>query len=485
MNTRHRHPALARTRRPATAIVASQAWPTVAERMRLPRFAGLHAGQVSALALCVGLGLVAVSARPAAGQALPTGGTVVGGTATITQPGSGQMTVRQTTDRGIINWQTFNVGQGGRVDFQQPGAGSATLNRVTGGINSVIAGQITANGQVFLVNPNGIQITPTGTVRTGAFVASTLDIKNQDFLAGKTVFEGTGASGSVVNQGTIEVVPGGTVVLMGGRVVNECSITADGGRVGLASGERVVVDMQGDGFLQVSVPTADADRAEALIKHAGRIQANGGRVEMRAATTADVARAAITVTGAIEARTVTQTEAGVVFGSGAPVPAGELRGKVTIDGGSGGTVQVSGPIVAKGTQRGGDISVSGRAVTTTGTFDVSGGAVGGTITVDGGTALNASGSFLANGGTTGGRIDLTADDVRVTQASLSATGGDVGGLVRIGGAFQGGSPHGNSPALEATFVTRWADAPGLRNATETRVGSSATIDVSGGNTGGT
>src|SRR5262245_21845025 len=425
MNTRHRHPALARTRRPATAIVASQAWPTVAERMRLPRFAGLHAGQVSALALCVGLGLVAVSARPAAGQALPTGGTVVGGTATITQPGSGQMTVRQTTDRGIINWQTFNVGQGGRVDFQQPSAGSATLNRVTGGTSSVIAGQITANGQVFLVNPNGIQITPTGTVRTGAFVASTLDIKNQDFLAGRHVFEGNGSSASVVNQGTIEVAPGGAVVLMGGRVANDGTIVANGGRVGFASAERVTVDLQGDGFLQVSVPTADADRAEALIRHTGRITANGGRVQMRAATTADVARAAINVSGAIEARTVTQVEGGVVFGaapSGAPGPV--LRGKVTIDGGAGGSVKVSGPIVARGTTRGGDISISGGSVATAGTFDVSGGTVGGSITIDGGARLDASGIFLANGGTVGGRIDVTADDVRVTQATLSATGGD-------------------------------------------------------------
>src|SRR5262249_3135487 len=110
----------------------------------------LTAGQVSLLALAVGLGL-GLAAPPASGQALPTGGTGAAGNAAITQPAAGQMTVRQTTDRGIINWQTFNVGQGGRVDFQQPGAGSATLNRVTGGMNSVIAGQITANGQVFLV----------------------------------------------------------------------------------------------------------------------------------------------------------------------------------------------------------------------------------------------------------------------------------------------------------------------------------------------
>ncbi|WP_178131157.1 MBG domain-containing protein [Reyranella sp. CPCC 100927] len=446
---------------------------------------------MSLLALAVGIGLLTVAAAPVAGQTLPTGGRVAAGSVTIGQPVGGQMTVRQTTDRGVVNWQTFNVGAGGRVDFQQPSASSATLNRVTGSTGSVIAGQLSANGQVFLVNPNGIQITPSGVVRGGAFVASTLDIKNSDFLAGRTVFEGKGRSGSVVNQGTIEAAPGGSVVLMGGRVVNEGTITANGGRVGLAAGERVVVDLQGDGFLQVSVPTADADRSEALIKHTGRIQANGGPVAMRAATTADVARAAVTVSGTVEARTVMRTDGGVVFGADTVAPPTKTpvtvqRGKVDIDGGPGGSVKTSGRIAASGgTQRGGDIGISGNAVTTTGTLDVSGGTVGGTITVNGGTRLDASGTFLASGVTTGGRIDLTADDVRVTQASLLATGGHVGGLIRIGGAFQGGAPHDLSPALRATYVTRWADAPALHSATQTRVANSVTIDVSGGNTGGT
>ncbi|HKU99436.1 MAG TPA: MBG domain-containing protein, partial [Vineibacter sp.] len=452
---------------------------------------GVVRTHVSAIALCVGLGLMTVASVPAAGQSLPTGGQVAAGSVTIGQPVGGAMTVRQTSDRGVVNWQTFNVGAGGRVDFQQPSASSATLNRVTGSTSSVIAGQISANGQVFLVNPNGIQITPSGAVRTGAFVASTLDIKNSDFLSGRTVFEGNGRSAGVVNQGTIETAPGGSVVLMGGRVVNEGTITAEGGRVGLASGERVVVDLQGDGFLQVSVPTADAERTEALIKHTGRIQANGGRVAMRAATTADVARAAITVSGAIEARTVMRTEAGVVFGTdaGAPAPTGPVtvqRGKIEIDGGPGGSVTTSGRISAgSGTQRGGDIRISGNGVTTAGTLDVSGGTVGGTIAVDGGARLDASGAFLASGGTTGGRIDLTADDARVTQASLLATGGSVGGLIRIGGAFQGGKTKDNAPELEATFLARWADVSTLRSATTTRIDSNTSIDVSGGTAGGT
>ncbi|HJQ57429.1 MAG TPA: MBG domain-containing protein, partial [Vineibacter sp.] len=444
--------------------------------------------QASLIALGVGLGL---SGLPAFAQTMPNGGSVVAGSATITQSGNGQLTIRQTTDRGVINWRDFSVGAGGRVEFQQPSTSSATLNRVTGSTSSTIAGQISANGQVFLINPNGIQITPTGTIRSGAFVASTMDIRNDDFLSGRLAFQGNGSSAAVTNQGTIEVAPGGSVVLMGGRVANDGTIIANGGRVGLVSGERVTVDLQGDGFLQVSVPTADSDRATALIRHTGRIQANGGRVEMRAATTADVARAAINVSGTIEARTVRRTEGGVLFGAepGAPAPAAPTtvqRGTVVIDGGPAGSVKSTGTIKASGgSERGGDITIAGGVVALAGSLDVSGGTTGGTISVDGGSRLDVTGSLTANGGVAGGRIDLTGDTVYLTSATLTAAGGDVGGLIRVGGGFQGGKLKENAPEIEATFVTRWGDLPALRSA-QTMVADAGTrIDVSGGQTGGT
>src|SRR3546814_1623952 len=90
------------------------------------------------------------------------------------------MTVTQSSDRAVINWQSFSIGEGSRVDIRQPDARSALLNRVTGDTTSTIAGSLNANGQVFLINPNGIQITATGTVRAAGFVASTLDIGDDD-----------------------------------------------------------------------------------------------------------------------------------------------------------------------------------------------------------------------------------------------------------------------------------------------------------------
>src|SRR5579862_9351231 len=105
---------------------------------------------------------------------LPQGGTVVSGRATVGTPSGGALTIIQNSSRAVINWNSFSVGQTDSVDFVQPGSLSAVLNRVTGSTPSTIAGQISANGQVFLVNPNGIAITPTGSVQVGGgFVAST------------------------------------------------------------------------------------------------------------------------------------------------------------------------------------------------------------------------------------------------------------------------------------------------------------------------
>jgi large exoprotein involved in heme utilization and adhesion len=86
---------------------------------------------------------------------------------------------------------------------------------VTGSTPSTIAGSLRANGQVYLVNPNGIAITSSGTVNVGGgFVASTLAIGDADFIAGKRTFTGTGSSAPVSNAGKINVGSGGFVALL-------------------------------------------------------------------------------------------------------------------------------------------------------------------------------------------------------------------------------------------------------------------------------
>src|SRR5262249_36624200 len=149
------------------------------------------------------------AAFPSSAQQLPTGGSVAAGDVSVGTPQPGTLKIKKKTKQTIINWKTFSGGGGGTVTFNHPGASQGRLNRVTSSTPSSIAGTINAPGTVMLVNPNGIAITKSGVVNTGSFVASTLGIKNEDFLAGKYNFQGNGASAPVTNSGRINVSNGG------------------------------------------------------------------------------------------------------------------------------------------------------------------------------------------------------------------------------------------------------------------------------------
>src|SRR5262245_3997002 len=133
--------------------------------------------------------LLSVALPVAAAQAGPQGGTVAGGSATISGQGTGNVTVNQFSQNAIINWNTFNVGAGERTQFVQPNSTSIILNRVTGGLGpSQILGTIDANGRVLLVNRDGIIFGAGAVINTAGFLATTADIKNDDFMAGKYNF---------------------------------------------------------------------------------------------------------------------------------------------------------------------------------------------------------------------------------------------------------------------------------------------------------
>ena len=169
---------------------------------------------------CIAVAVVVAVAPSKAQNILPTSGVVTSGAASIRQSGA-DLTIAQTSPRAIVNWGSFSIGQSNGVTFDQPSSSSAILNRVTGSARSTIAGQLQANGQVYLVNPNGIAITPTGAVQVGGgFVASTLGIADNDFNSGNLSFSGHGASAGVANAGLIQAAPGGFVGLIGGTVSN-------------------------------------------------------------------------------------------------------------------------------------------------------------------------------------------------------------------------------------------------------------------------
>ncbi|WP_027030776.1 MBG domain-containing protein [Mesorhizobium loti] len=358
-------------------------------------------------------------------QELPTGGSVASGGVTISNPSSSQLSIKQSTSSAIVNWQGFSIGAGGTVNIDQPTSTSTMLNRVTGGTSSTIAGQLNANGQVFLVNPNGIAISKTGKVSAAGFVGSTLGISDEDFKAGKLSFEGKGASAAVSNRGAISIGRGGYAALIGGSVDNAGSISVPLGKVGLGSGEKATLDLSGDGFLQVSVPTK-ADGSSALVSNSGLISADGGTVELKAAAVRNAARQAVNMSGVIEARTVSGQSGAIVLGGD--------QGSVEITG----TLDAS----AKSVGKGGKITVTGRKLKLKAAkVDASGKDGGGTIKIGGdyqgsGTLQHADTTEIdaattikadATGNGNGGTVIVWSDAVTGFEGMISARGGEQGG----------------------------------------------------------
>ncbi len=201
---------------------------------------------------CVALGgVLLVGAGPA--SANPSGPQVQHGQVQIL-PGQ-HMQINQYTDRAIIDWQSFSVGVGESVRFLQPSDLAVILNRVVGQDPSSIMGQLQANGTVFLINPNGILFGPNSTVNVGSLVATTLDMTNEDFLAGQYRFQQRADSeyASVVNQGQITINDGGFAILTGPMVANEGMIVAKAGHVRLQAGDSATLDFDGRDLVHFQV----------------------------------------------------------------------------------------------------------------------------------------------------------------------------------------------------------------------------------------
>ncbi|MGV8986958.1 MAG: beta strand repeat-containing protein [Cypionkella sp.] len=328
---------------------------------------------------------------------LPTDPTVVSGDVTIGNPSANQMLLSQTTDFGVVDWGSFSIGQGFGVQINN-GAGS-TLNRVTGTELSSIMGSLNATGSVFLINPNGIIVGKTGVIDTGGrFVASTLDTSNADFLnGGDTTFAGT-SDAYVVNLGKVSSM-GGDVALLARNVVNEGTLSAPNGTVGVIAGREILMRdaSVNDGMFAVKVGGADTSVTEAgaIKAAAAELRAKGGNVYALAGNT----------TGTIEATGVAKV-AGRVF--------------LTADGGS---LKVDKTVKAKNVDgSGGKIVAHAKTVDLTGKLDASG-TKGGTVLVKGTEDTSFAGEIYATGdnGGDGGFVEVSGG--HLTFAGDVQTGG--------------------------------------------------------------
>ncbi|MFY9655197.1 MAG: filamentous hemagglutinin N-terminal domain-containing protein [Methylocystis sp.] len=278
----------------------------------------------------------------------PQGGVVVSGQANISANGS-TTNINQSSNQAIINWQLFSIAPQETVNFNQPGPTSVTLNRVIGNEKSVIEGALNANGQVFIVNSAGVVFTKSAQVNVGGLVASTLDISNGNFLAGKYQFSGN-STASVVNLGNIQANPGGYVALLGNTVSNQGAITATLGTVAMASGNQVTLNLGGNALVDV---TTDKGTLNALVENKGAIIADGGKVILTARAADALLSAQVNNTGVIQARTMAgltggQTRTGSIklLATGGKVNvAGRLDASAP-NGGNGGTIETSGAKVS-------------------------------------------------------------------------------------------------------------------------------------------
>jgi filamentous hemagglutinin family protein len=380
-------------------------------------------------------------------QSLPQGGSVALGNAAI-HGGGNAITVDQTSQRAVVNWDSFSVGQGAAVTFNQPNAGAAILNRVTGATASTIAGAVSGNGQMFLVNPNGIAITASGTVTMGGgFVASTLDISDRDFAQGTLGFNGSG-TGTVSNSGAISVGSGGFAALLGGRVASSGIIAAPLGRIGLGSGRQATLDLTGDGFLQVALP-APASGDDPLVAMAGRL--SGARIELRAATVSDAIRNAVNVPGELAAQGA-HAEGGVVV----------------LDGGAGGAVRLAGGVEASGATQGGAITLAGGDISleSGAKLTATGGSAGGTVLVGGG--LQGEGTLTQATSVTmaaGSSIDVSATgDGHGGTAVLWSNVADAASQTRFAGTIRARGAGSGAGGMVETSGHRVDSAGGLVDA---------------------
>ena len=234
--------------------------------------------------------------------ALPEGQEVVSGSAQFSQPDTNTLNIT-TSDKVIINYQGFGIAQPETVRFIQPSSSSAALNRVIGGNPSEILGSLLANGRIFLVNPNGIFFGPSSQIDTGSFLASTLNIKNDDFLNERFNFflePGTEGS-SIINQGNINAASGGFVALLSPKLINEGVISASQGKIVLASAEKITLDFDGDGLINFAV---EGEVAGGLIQNKGTISASGGEVLLAVNAAKDILANVINNEGIIEANSI-------------------------------------------------------------------------------------------------------------------------------------------------------------------------------------
>jgi len=376
----------------------------------------------------------------------PAGGQVAAGNASISRPTANTVQVNQTSDKAIINWHSFNIAPNEKTHFQQPTTSSITLNRINPSQGaSQIFGQLSANGRIILVNQAGIYFGSTARVDVGGMIASTSDISDKNFMAGKYIFDQpSGYSGSVLNKGTIKAGSSGLVALLGTSVQNDGLIVAKVGTVALASGNKFTLDFIGDGLINFAVDEPatslgvdqNGKSLKNSVSNSGKIIANGGQIIMRANAVRGVLRSSINMSGVLVANSVSQKNGVIILSAGD------------------GRVRVSGKIHSTGkhyAQKGGTVKILGKNVILdkNASIDVSGNAGGGEILIGGnahgaGPEINAQHTYVDH------NVNLNADALVAGNGGKVVVWSDLGTQFYGNISALGGAKNGNGGWVETS-----------------------------------
>ena len=370
---------------------------------------------------------------------LPMGGQIVSGTGQIGSANAQALTVTQSSPKMIVDWASFNVGAGSTVTFVQPGSSSVALNRVTGPDPSTIQGSIRANGQVFLVNPNGVYFTPGSQISVGALVASTLKISNEDFNSGRYRFEGN-STAQLINEGSITATGDGTnsgaAYFIAARVINRGSIDAPHGKVGLASGRKVMLDIGAPVPLQI-----DESAIDGLIEQSGIIKADGGQIMITSKAASALHASVINQTGTLQA-----TSLGI-----------GQNGEIILSAGENGTANISGTLnVSSPDNQAGRVEVTAQKITIKdgARIDATGQTGGGTVLI--------GGDWQGSGATQQAKTVSVEPDVEIDASAKSLGDGgkvvvwsdirDPESITSVSGSLksEGGSIQGNGGMIETS-----------------------------------
>jgi len=366
----------------------------------------------SALALAFGAFTAVAPAlsQTVANNALPTGGSLAAGSATIRSSGA-SMVIDQASQRAILNWQSFNVGQDAHVHFNN--AGGSTLNRVTGPEASTIMGRITAPGQVIISNGNGVFFGRGSMVDVGSLIATTHSIGNEQFMAGDLSFERKGSTASVVNEGELRAKLEGYIALVAPEVRNQGLIVATKGTVALAAGE--VVELQLDPNNKLTNIRVSAGQWQALVENKQAIEAEGGLVILSAMAARELQGSVVSNSGSINASSLTSVGGRIILtGDAITLKDGS---KITATGATGG-----GQVLVGGDWQGGHNAERRVFDDPTALYQAT------KVTMEAGATIDASATDKGKGGTVVLWSDIALPNaVTAARGSIQAQGGRQGG----------------------------------------------------------